>query len=127
LSAIEEDRERRRGVMANGWFQWYQVKDGDNLSDIALWWYGNGSEPYWRRIWLASRDVIPNPDEIFPGQWIRLPWWSFWCHIIGGDTLFQLCEWVYGDGNAYWIILQANPGKISDPDQIFPSMWLWFP
>jgi nucleoid-associated protein YgaU len=123
---MEEDRERRRGVMANDLFQWYQVQPGDTLSGIALWWYGNGNEPYWRRIWLASRHVIgSDPDQIQPGMWIRLPYWGFWCHIVEGDTLFQLAEWLYGEGNAYWIIAQANPGI--DPDNIFPSMWVWCP
>ncbi len=36
---------RRNVVMPNGWFTWYQVKDGDTLSGIALYWFGNGTEP----------------------------------------------------------------------------------
>jgi nucleoid-associated protein YgaU len=94
---------------------------------MALWWYGNGSEPYWRRIWLANRRVIGDPDQLFPGQWLNLPFWGFWYNIEQGDTLLQLAEWVYGDGNVYWTILQANPVSIQDPDQVFPNQWIWIP
>ena len=112
--------------MANGWFQWYQVQDGDTLGGIALWWYGNGTEPYWRRLWLANRDRVSDPNQIWAGQWIRLPWWGFWCHIISGDTLWQLAEWVYGDGNQWEQIHDANPW-IRDPDRIESGWWIWIP
>jgi nucleoid-associated protein YgaU len=112
--------------MSHNWFRWYHVESGDTLGGIALWWYGNGNEPYWRRIWLANRHVIgSDPDQIQQSMWLRLPFWGFWCHIEEGDTLFQLAEWLYGEGNAFWIIAQANPGI--DPDNIFPSMWVWCP
>ena len=112
--------------MAHDWFRWYHVEQGDNLSGIALWWYGNESEPYWQRIYLANRHVIgEDPDVIQPSMWLRLPHWGFWYHIVGGDTLWQLAQWVYGDGDSYWIIAQANPAI--DPDNIFPSQWIWIP
>jgi hypothetical protein len=77
---------------------------------------------------LANRRTIgENPHLIRSSQRLRLPFSGFNYHVERGDTLWQLAEWVYGDGNSYWIIVQANPGKISDPEQIFPSMWLWFP
>jgi nucleoid-associated protein YgaU len=104
------------------------VVEGDTLSDIALWWFGNGEERYWRRIWLANRGVIgEDPNVIFAGQWLRLPLHHvIQYHIVGGDTLWQLAEWVYGDGNAYWVIVNANPW-IPDPNNIQPSWWIWIP
>jgi nucleoid-associated protein YgaU len=113
--------------MAHTWFQWYQVQQGDTLSGIALYWYGNEDEIYWRRIWLANRQVIgDDPNDIQQWQWFRLPYWGFWYFIVGGDTLAQIAEWVYGDQNAYWIIVNANP-QITDPNDIQANTWLWVP
>jgi nucleoid-associated protein YgaU len=114
--------------MPNGWFSWYQVKEGDTLSGIALYWFGNGNEPYWRRIWLANRQVIgEDPNQIFPGQQLKLPSnFSIQYHIEDGDTLWQLAEWVYGDGNRWPTIHQANQW-IQDPDQIQASWWITIP
>jgi len=41
------------------------------LSAIAQREYGDSKE--WRRIFEANRDVINNPDLIYPGQTLRLP------------------------------------------------------
>ena len=52
-------------------FQTYTVKKGDTLSAIAKQHYGKSGA--WRDIYEANRDVIDNPDRIFPGQVIKLP------------------------------------------------------
>jgi nucleoid-associated protein YgaU len=49
----------------------YTVAAGDSLSKIAKQVYGNPND--WRRIFDANRDVIKNPDLIYPGQTLRLP------------------------------------------------------
>ena len=49
----------------------YVVVKGDSLSAIAQREYGDTKE--WRRIYEANRDVIKNPDLIYPGQTLRLP------------------------------------------------------
>jgi nucleoid-associated protein YgaU len=49
----------------------YVVKQGDSLSKIAKQEYGNTDD--WRRIYDANRDIIKNPDLIYPGQTLRLP------------------------------------------------------
>jgi nucleoid-associated protein YgaU len=49
----------------------YVVVKGDSLSRIAKREYGDAQE--WRRIYEANRDVIDNPDLIYPGQTLRLP------------------------------------------------------
>lgn len=115
--------------MSHNWFRWYHVEEGDNLSDIALWWFGNGGEEYWRRIWLPNRPVIgEDPDAIRPSMWYqKLPFnGSFWYHIEPGDTLFQPAEWVYNHGPNYTVIYQANPW-VQDPEEIQPSWWIWVP
>lgn len=52
-------------------FQTYTVGKNDTLSAIAKQHYGKAGA--WRDIFEANRDVIDNPDRIFPGQVIKLP------------------------------------------------------
>jgi nucleoid-associated protein YgaU len=49
----------------------YTIQKGDTLSGIAKREYGNASE--WRAIYEANRDVIKDPDLIYPGQTINIP------------------------------------------------------
>lgn len=49
----------------------YEIQSGDTLSAIAQRHYGNANE--WRKIYEANRNVIDDPDKIYPGQKITLP------------------------------------------------------
>jgi nucleoid-associated protein YgaU len=49
----------------------YVVKSGDSLSKIAKQTYGDAK--LWKRIFEANKDVIKDPDKIFPGQKLKLP------------------------------------------------------
>ena len=49
----------------------YVVVKGDSLSKIAQRAYGDGKK--WRKIYEANRDVIKDPDLIYPGQSLRIP------------------------------------------------------
>lgn len=51
--------------------QTYTIEKGDTLSKIAKEQLGNSSA--WKQIFEANRDVIDDPDRIFPGQVIKLP------------------------------------------------------
>jgi nucleoid-associated protein YgaU len=51
--------------------EYYIIKSGDTLSAIAQKFYGKGSE--YPRIFEANREIIKNPDLIYPGQKIRIP------------------------------------------------------
>ena len=51
--------------------QTYTVAKGDNLSKIAKRFYGNANE--WKRIFEANRDILKDPDKIFPGQTLKIP------------------------------------------------------
>lgn len=55
----------------NGSSRTYVVVKGDSLSAIAKREYGDPKE--WRRIYDANRDIIKDPDLIYPGQTLRLP------------------------------------------------------
>lgn len=49
----------------------YTVQKGDSLSKIAKAQYGDAGK--WNQIFEANREVIKNPDLIYPGQQIRIP------------------------------------------------------
>ena len=49
----------------------YVVKSGDSLSKIAKREYGNAQD--WKRIFEANRDIIKDPDKIYPGQELKIP------------------------------------------------------
>jgi nucleoid-associated protein YgaU len=52
-------------------YETYEVKSGDSLSKIAKRVYGNASA--WKKIFEANRDVLKDPDKIFPGQKLKIP------------------------------------------------------
>jgi nucleoid-associated protein YgaU len=49
----------------------YEVVPGDSLSKIAKREYGNVGE--WKRIFEANRDILKDPDKIYPGQKLKIP------------------------------------------------------
>lgn len=49
----------------------YKVVSGDSLSKIAKREYGNANE--WTRIFEANKDILKDPDKIFPGQMLKIP------------------------------------------------------
>ena len=51
--------------------EYYIIQKGDTLSAIAKNYYGKAND--YPRIFEANREVIKNPDLIYPGQKIRIP------------------------------------------------------
>ena len=49
----------------------YEVVSGDSLSKIAKREYGHANE--WKRIYEANRDLLDDPDKIYPGQKLKIP------------------------------------------------------
>lgn len=49
----------------------YVVVKGDTLSKIAKREYGHAND--WKRIFEANRDILDDPDRIFPGQKLKIP------------------------------------------------------
>jgi nucleoid-associated protein YgaU len=49
----------------------YEVVKGDSLSKIAKREYGDANK--WPRIFEANRDVLKDPDKIYPGQKLKIP------------------------------------------------------
>jgi nucleoid-associated protein YgaU len=51
--------------------QFYEIAKGDTLWKIATKYYDDGNQ--YPKIFEANREVIKDPDLIFPGQKIRIP------------------------------------------------------
>lgn len=58
-------------IPASGSRRTYTVVAGDSLSKIAKRTYGDANR--WRVIYELNKDIIKNPDLIYPGQVLTLP------------------------------------------------------
>ena len=56
------------GDAAGGGANTYTVESGDSLSKIG----GKYGIP-WKAIWDANRDILHEPDKIYPGQELKIP------------------------------------------------------
>lgn len=51
--------------------QWHEVQAGESLSKIAKKYYGDPA--LYTDIFAANRDILEDPNKIFPGQMLRIP------------------------------------------------------
>jgi len=51
--------------------KYYTIEKGDTLWKIAQDSYGNGND--YQKLFEANKEVIKDPDKIYPGQKIRVP------------------------------------------------------
>ncbi len=49
----------------------YTIEKGDSLSKIAKAHMGDANK--WRELFEANKEVVEDPDKIYPGQQIRIP------------------------------------------------------
>jgi nucleoid-associated protein YgaU len=103
--------------------QRYTIQSGDTLVKIAERVYGDGNQ--WTRIRDANSGIDPNNLQI--GQQLTLPPGSSpqQYTIQPGDTLVKIAERVYGDGNQWTRIRDANPGI--DPNNLRIGQQLTLP
>jgi len=59
------------GSGGGGQSEFYTIVKGDSLSKIAKKYYGDGNK--YMKIFEANKEIIKNPDLIYPGQTIRIP------------------------------------------------------
>ncbi|MGE5257936.1 MAG: peptidoglycan-binding protein LysM [Hyphomicrobiales bacterium] len=69
VSEVKIDKLQAPPVQAK--VDYYIIKKGDTLSAIAKQFYGKASD--YPKIFDANREVIKDPNLIFPGQKIRIP------------------------------------------------------
>ena len=58
-------------VAAEEKVEFYEIVSGDTLGGIAKRFYGKASK--YTKIFEANRDIISDPNKIYPGQKIRIP------------------------------------------------------
>ena len=51
--------------------EFYEIVSGDTLGGIAKKYYGNAGK--YMKIFEANRDIISDPNKIYPGQKIKIP------------------------------------------------------
>jgi len=108
--------------------EYYKIQTGDTLSKIAKQFYGDaGKYPI---IFEANKEVIKDPNLIYPGQMIRLPKMSGDEQVYTvqpGDTLSKIAQQFYGAANKYNVIFEANRDVLKDPNIIQPGQKLRIP
>ncbi|WP_310961351.1 LysM peptidoglycan-binding domain-containing protein [Nocardioides terrisoli] len=120
-----------------------EVRKGDSLWAIAERNLGAGER--WREIAdLNQHRVMPDgrrfdpAGDLQPGWPLRIPGraatgraaassGSGWTVVEAGDTLSGIAESAYGDGEEWPRLYDANRGRISDPDLIYPGQHLRIP
>ena len=102
----------------------YTVVAGDTLGGIAQRLYGDSTQ--WPRIFNANQDQIADPDQIFPGQVLRIPATDHYT-VVAGDTLGGIAQQFYGASNQWRRIFETNRDQLSNPNVIFPGQVLCIP
>jgi nucleoid-associated protein YgaU len=100
----------------------YTVVEGDWLSMIASMRrvYHDGAK--WPMIYEANKDKITNPNLIYPGWVLLIPYLDVY-DVVPGDCLWLIASYlsIYSDAKRWPEIFEANKDKIRDPDWIYPN------
>jgi nucleoid-associated protein YgaU len=107
----------------------YMVERGDNLWNIAKK-ETVYDDPYmWPRIYRANKEMIKDPDLIYPKQKLAVPYGvTENQHLVSrGDFLFKIAAEVYNDASKWHKIYEANKDQVVEPHLIFPAQVLEIP
>ena len=102
--------------------QYYTVRSGDWLSKIAERYFGDAMK--FNEVFAANRDIVADPNKIYPGQRLEIPDLSENTEnytVRLNDWLSKIAKKVYGDTSKYNKIFAANRELIQDPNKIYPG------
>jgi len=125
LGATRDGLEMKLAELQQEWkmcqYGRYKVIEGDWLSKIASMRevYHQGSQ--WPMIYEANKDKIKNPNLIYPGWVLLIPYLDNYS-VIPGDYLTLIASYysIYSNSRRWPEIYEANKSKIKDPDWIYP-------
>lgn len=82
----------------------------------------------WPTIYEENKDLITNPNLIYPGWVLFIPGLNEW-KVKSGNWLWKIANSVavYGDGSQWPKIYEANKDQIKDPDLIYPNQVFTIP
>lgn len=103
---------------------YHTVVKGDTLSEIARRYYG--VLRMYDVIFEANTPMLKHPDEIYPGQVLRIPPVAAASHTVAkGETLGSIAKHWYGDPKKYLLLARVN--HLTDPDRIEVGQVLTIP
>ncbi len=95
----------------------HTVEEGDTLATIAARYYG--IMRLFDGIFEANKPMLQDPDEIYPGQVLRIPRVTPPVHTVAkGETLGSIAKYWYGDAKKYSAIHIANGTLVTNPNAI---------
>ena len=121
----------------NGEISWYEglprvyvVQKGDFLYKISEMDAIYGDPLKWKRIYRANRELIEDPNLIYPDWELTIP--RDWPHsytVKIGENLWRIAGYweIYGDATMWSRIYEANQAEIPNPDVIQPGQILTIP
>lgn len=124
IKAVEEEIKKLKERPAK-----YKVIKGDCLWVIAKIEKVYGDPYKWKKIYLANRDKIKDPDLIYPDQVFDIPRAVIGAgprpteyEVVPGDCLWKIAglDKIYGDPYQWPKIYKANKDMISNPELIYP-------
>ena len=118
------------------------VKPGQTLSELALTYLGSSGLA--RQLFEANRDVLDDPDDVNPGDVLRLPkperivrpsakkkpapdGDSQTYTVKSGETLSSIAQKVLGKSSQWRRLYNANRGQLDSPHSVPPGMKLTIP
>jgi len=129
IAALENEISQLRAEIAKYPSQ-YTVVPGDYLSKIAGMRYIYNNSKAWPRIYRANRDLIKDPNLIYPDWVLNIPHGIVTeIEVIPGDYLYKIAgfSWIYGNSRLWTNIYEANKDQIKDPNLIYPKQVLRIP
>ena len=111
------------------------VEEGDSMYDISKsifgWYFGHA----WPLIYFDNKDVIANPFELVPSTVLDISkvrfnifrWRPYLVFVRNGECLYTIAKRIYGNGNEWRKIYDANRFQLNDPDNMPSGMLLLIP